>query len=262
EAYALSSANAAPRGAASTAAGNKVWVLDANKTVYVYNPSGGLLGSWTPGGLNPSAQVEGITTNGADIWIVDAKQDKVFKYTGAAGRLSGSQNAASSFSLNTANKEPKGIVTDGTSLWVVDDSSTDKVFKYTLAGSLVGSWTITGGGGAPTGITLDPTKVGHLWIVDNATDRVYQYDNAAGRTSGTQAASTSFALAAGNTNPQDTADPPVGLAESETPATANFSPRTYRKANERLSTSVRSLDAVFANLDLASFLEELNRIGP
>ncbi len=67
-----------------------------------------------------------------DVWIVDSKSDKVFKYAGAASRLSGSQNAASSFSLNSSNRSPKDIVTDGTSLWVVNDSTTDKVFKYTV----------------------------------------------------------------------------------------------------------------------------------
>ena len=136
ENYALNSGNTAPRGAASTAAGDKVWVVDANKKVYVYNTSGGLLGSWTAGSLASNATVEGIATNGTDVWIVDAKQDKVFRYTSAASRLSGSQNAASSFSLNSGNTNPKDIVTDGTNLWVVNDSTTDKVFKYTLSGSL------------------------------------------------------------------------------------------------------------------------------
>jgi hypothetical protein len=208
ESYALNSGNSAPRGAASNAAGDKVWVVDASKKVFVYNAAGAPLGSWTLGGLAGSAQVEDITTNGTDIWIVDAKSDKVFRYAGASSRISGSQNAASSFSLNGSNKSPKGMVTDGTSLWVVDDAGTDKVFKYTLAGTLLGSWTITAGGGSPTGITLDPSAPGHLWVVDNGTDRVYQYDNAVGRTTGIQAASASFALAAGNTNPQGIADPP------------------------------------------------------
>ncbi|MEX2027208.1 MAG: hypothetical protein WEH44_07900, partial [Pirellulaceae bacterium] len=123
---------------------------------------------------------------------------------------SGSQNAASSFSLNSGNRNPSDIVTDGVHLWVLNNTTTDKVFKYTLAGSLVGSWTIsTSGASAPTGITLDPASPSHLWIVDSGTDRVYQYDNAVGLTSGSLAASTSFALAAGNTNPQGIADPPV-----------------------------------------------------
>ena len=42
-------------------------------------------------------------------------------------------------------------MTDGSSLWVVNDSSTDKVFKYDLAGTLQGSWTITGAGDQPDG---------------------------------------------------------------------------------------------------------------
>jgi hypothetical protein len=210
EDYALNGGNTGPRGAASTTAGDRVWVVDANKKVYVYNPGGTLLGSWSVGSLASNATVEGIATNGTDIWIVDAQQDKVFRYTGAASRLSGSQNAASSFSLNSSNASPKDIVTDGTNLWVVNDASIDKVFKYNLSGTLLGSWTISGAGTSPTGITLDPSNVANLWIVDSGTDRVYQFDNAAGRTSGSQSPSTSFALAAGNTNPQGIADPPAG----------------------------------------------------
>ena len=209
ESYALNSGNTAPRGAASTTAGDKTWVVDANRKVYVYDTSGGLLGSWTAGTLWPNAQVEGIATNGTDVWIVDAKSDKVYKYTGAATRLFGSQNAASSFSLNSGNTSPKDIMTDGVNLWVVNDSTTDKVFKYTLSGSLVGSWTIsTAGATSPTGITVDPSNVSNIWIVDSGTKLVYQYNAAAGRTSGSQPAAVSFALAAGNTNPQGIADPP------------------------------------------------------
>ena len=69
----LAAANAAPRGSASTVAGDKTWVIDANRNVYVYNTSGGLLGSWTAGSLASNATPEGIATNGTDIWIVDAK---------------------------------------------------------------------------------------------------------------------------------------------------------------------------------------------
>jgi hypothetical protein len=210
ESYHLSSGNSAPRGAASTAAGDKAWVVDASKKVYVYSSSGALLGSWTAGSLPSNATVEGIATNGADIWIVDARQDRVYRYTGAASRLSGSQNAASSFALNSSNRDPKDVVTDGAHHWVVNDTFfTDKVFKYTLSGSLVGSWTINSGGGSPTGITIDPASVSDIWIVDNASDRVYQYAAAASRTSGSQSPASSFALAAGNTNPQGIADPPV-----------------------------------------------------
>ena len=205
---ALSSANTAPRGAVSSALGDRVWVVDANRQVSVYDARGRLLGSWTAGTLASNATVEGIATNGTDVWIIDARSDRVFKYSNAAGRLSGSQNADSRFALDSGNKNPKDIVTDGTNFWVVNDGLLDRVFKYSMTGSLVGRWTIADGGGAPTGITLDPVAPGHLWIVDNNTDRVEQYDNAIGRTSRSQAASTSFALAADNTNPQGIADPP------------------------------------------------------
>jgi hypothetical protein len=218
ESYALNSGNTVPRGAASTTAGDKTWVVDANRKVYVYNTSGGLLGSWTAGTLATNATVEGIATNGTDVWIVDAKSAKVYKYTGAATRLSGSQNAASSFSLNSGNTSPKDITTDGVNLWVVNDSTTDKVFKYTLSGSLVGSWTIsTVGAASPTGITVDPSNVSNVWIADKGTKLVYQYNAAASRTSGSQAAAASFALAAGNTNPQGIADPPAPGSMVATP---------------------------------------------
>jgi hypothetical protein len=209
ENYSISSGNTAPRGAASTAAGDKVWVVDANKNVYVYNTSGGLLGSWSAGSLPANAEVQGVTTNGADVWIVDAKGDKVYRYTGAASRLSGSQTAASSFSLNSSNGSPKDLVTDGTSIWVVNSSGADRVFKYTVSGTLLGKWGIDPANSSPTGITIDPTNVSNIWIVDNVALKVFQYYAAAGRTSGSQTASASFVLAAGNTNPQGIADPPV-----------------------------------------------------
>jgi hypothetical protein len=206
----LGSGNTAPRGVASNVTGTTVWVADANKKVYVYNPSGSLLGSRSAGGLPANATVEGITTNGTDLWLVanSTSKDKVFKYPGAASRLSGTQTAASSFSLNRSDANPKGIVTDGTSFWIVDDSFTDKVFKYTMTGTLLGSWTIDPANTHPTGLTINPANVSDIWIVDNGTLKVYQYTAAANRTSGSQNASTSFALAAGNTNPQDIADPP------------------------------------------------------
>ena len=208
--YALNSGNAAPRGAAATAAGDKVWVVDANRTVYVYNDAGALLGSWTLGSVASNAEVEGIATNGTDVWVVDNKSDKVYRYAGAATRLTGSQNAASSFALNSGNKDAKDLVTDGTHIWVVNDAATNKVFKYTTAGALVGSWTIASPNATPTGITLDPTGASNdLWIVDSGTDRVYQYAGGKAWTSGTRSASATFNLAAGNTNPQGIADPPA-----------------------------------------------------
>jgi hypothetical protein len=224
ENYAIGAGNTAPRGASSSAAGDRVWVVDANKAVYIYNVSGGLLGSWTAGSLPSNAAVEGIATNGTDIWIVDAQGDRVYRYAGGASWLSGSRSATSNFALNSGNGAPKDIVADAANLWVVNDSSTDKVFKYSLTGSLAGSWTVTGAGTSPTGITLDPAGGGTLWIVDSGTDRVYQFDNARSRTSGSQSPATSFALAPGNTNPQGIADPPTRVAASAVASTPPAGP--------------------------------------
>jgi hypothetical protein len=213
--YNLNAGNTAPRGIATTVAGDKIWVVDANRQVYVYNAAGGLLGSWTAGALAGNAVVEDIAVHGTDVWILDAKSQTVYRYSGAAGRLSGTQDADPpeyNLSLNKANKNPKGIVTDGTYLWVVDDATTDTVFKYQLSGLLLGNWTIsTSGAARPAGVTIDPTNVSNIWVVDSGTKLVYQYTAAASRISGSQAAEATFALAAGNTNPQGIADP-AGLS--------------------------------------------------
>jgi hypothetical protein len=199
----LATANASPRGSASMIGIDKTWVVDANRNVFVYDATGGLLGSWTAGTLASNATPEGIATDGTDIWIVDSKSDKVFRYAGAAGRVSGSQTAAGSFNLNSSNSTAKDIVTDGASLWVVDNGSrTDKVFKYTIEGAYIGSWTIDSANKTPTGLALDPANIGDIWIADSGTDRVYKYSAAVSRSSGSQSASASFTLASGNANPQ------------------------------------------------------------
>ncbi len=215
ENYALAAGNTAPRGAASSIAGTTVWVVDANKSVYSYDTSGALKGSWAAGGLQTNAQLEGIATNDADVWLVDNRTDKVYRYAKAAPLTNGSPVPVSSFSLNRSNTSPKDIVTDGNYLWVLNDSSIDKVFKYTIGGTFVGSWTIaTSGASSPTGITLDPSKPSAIWIVDNGTDKVYQYDAAVDLTSGNKSANSSWALAAGNSNPQGIADPPPPASRS------------------------------------------------
>src|SRR6185436_18484944 len=138
---------------------------------------------------------------------------KVYKYAGAASRLSGSQsaNTASTISLAAGNTNPTDLVTDGTYLWVVDDAATDKVFRYTIASptSNVGSFTINTAN--PTGLTLEPgNPISPLWIVDNNNDSVYQFARPANTsTSGPLTGSVLFVLAGGNTNPQGIADPPV-----------------------------------------------------
>lgn len=226
----LASTNLDPKGVVTSLDGSTVWVLDGKKIVFVYNASGTLLGSWTT--TSPKTPT-GIATNGTDLWIVDKGNDRVYYYAGAASRLTGSATATSSFALGSGNTTPEGITTNGTTLWVVNSATTDKVFVYTTAGALQGSWTI--GNTTPTGLTIDPSGTSQsLWIVDSGTDRVYEYTNARSRISGSQAAATSFALAAGNTSPQDIADPRTFLtATTAAASSAPFIPLPTRLGDAR-----------------------------
>jgi hypothetical protein len=235
ENYHLAWGNDDPRGAASDASGQRVWVIDNDDYVDVYDAAGNSLGYWKAKGLSTP---EGIASNGTDIWIVDRGSDRVYRYAGAANRTSGSMSPTSSFSLNSGNRDAKGIETDGTHLWVVNDASTNKVFKYTLFGTLVGSWTINGSNTSPTGITLDPASPSDVWIVDSSRDQVFQYTAAAGRTHGSQSPSAVFNLAPGNSNPQGIADPPPPADQAAS-----------------LTTTVSNADARSATPNLGLLLE-------
>ncbi len=224
ENYAINSTNTAPRGIATTAAGTRYWVLDANRKVYVYDNAGGLLGSWTLGTVTSTALVEGIATNGTHLWVVDRTGRRVYYYANAASRLSGTQAATNSFALNAANTNPKDLVFGSQSgqnmLWVVDDgTASDRVYRYILTGAGISTvntaWSISPENSSPTGITLDPGNGSmDIWIVDSGKDRVYRYPN--GRTSVIPLMSDSFALLGGNSNAQGIADPPPS-GESSVP---------------------------------------------
>ncbi len=167
----LNAENEQPRGIATNKDGSKLWDIDEKGDVFVYNNAGKLLGSSTAKGLG---KPEGITTDGTNIWIVDDDSNRVFYFAGAAARLSGKVSATSSIALNRNNANAMDVVTDGTHLWVVNDTAkVDSVFRYTVSGVLEGSWQIDSANKTPTGLTIDPNDVNHIWIVDAGTDRVY-----------------------------------------------------------------------------------------
>ena len=170
-------------------------------------------GCWAPGRparWRATPRRRGIATNGTDVWIVDAKSDKVFKYTGAATRLSGSQNAASSFSLNSGNKDASDIVTDGTHLWVVNDSSTDKVFKYTRRRGA--GWEAGRSPRPACAVRRGSRSIRAIRVISGSSTAApiasISTTPPPAAPPARQSASTDFALAAGNTNPQGIADPP------------------------------------------------------
>ncbi|MCA9258866.1 MAG: tandem-95 repeat protein [Planctomycetales bacterium] len=213
DSYGLHANNRGSLGAAASSDGSTVYVVNANRMVYVYDDNGGYLGRWTA--LDPS-RVDGIATDDTDIWILDRKLDTVFHYANGASLRAGDATATDSFVLHTANKNGQGITSDGNFLWVVNNTANkDFVYKYDLSGNYVGRWQIDPANSSPTGITIDPTGASDaIWIVDNVSDSVYQYNGAAGLVSGTATADFVFALDAANTNPQGIADP-ASLASSQ-----------------------------------------------
>lgn len=259
--YAINSGNTAPRGIATTSAGTKLWVVDNNKKVFVYTNTGTLLGSWTAGSLASNAIVEGIATDGTNIWIVDARADRVYYYANAAALTSGTATATS-FVLTTGNTNPKDVVFGVTNniryLWVVNDAATDTVYRYALgANGLVSgsatSWTLNSANSLPTGITVDPSNATQdIWVVDRGTDRVYKYAN--GRT-GAAALTSSFALASGNTNPQGIADPPPAWA-------AGWSDETSSPAVQSALAAMPSQITVASSIPFPVFATHGKQLSP
>ncbi|MEY3175670.1 MAG: hypothetical protein RLZZ436_3584, partial [Planctomycetota bacterium] len=231
----LNARDTRPRGIATNPTGTIFWVIDAGGDIFVYSRDGALLGQWTP---QRAGRPEGITVWGNDLWLVDPTGDRLYRFTGGAALRSGRVNATSSFALNAQNLSATDVVTDGTRFWVVDDTlATDRVFRYSIAGAFQGSWTLSPAAPTPTGITLDPNNVNHLWIVDATTDRVYQYDAGTTFISGAQTPSLSFPLAAGNGNPTGIADPRVLIEQSPTVAPAQPTQSTRPAHSDQTGSS-------------------------
>jgi hypothetical protein len=192
----LSSNDRTPQGVASNADGSRIWIADKNGVVYVYDAQQKLLGKWQANGLT---HVSGVTTNGTDIWLVDTKSDAILLFAGACTRVSGKVTATSSIRLNSANQNPTDLVTDGQHFWVLNDtSSVDKVFRYSMAGVLEGSWTIDRANSNPTGLALNPADPTQFWILDGKSRKLFGYQGGASRSSGNQNASISITLAPAN----------------------------------------------------------------
>lgn len=260
---ALNKSDSKPRGIASNSVGTIQWVVDQSGSVFVYDKAGTLLGQWTPQNVG---KPEGITVWGNNLWIVDPTQDRVFYFAGGANLRSGRVSPTSSFALNSANLDSTDVVTDGSHLWVVNNTlTTDRVFRYSTTGLLEGSWSISAVSPTPTGITLDPNNVNHIWIVDASTDRVYQYDGATSRITGAQEPSTVFQLAAANTNAQGIADPlvssssssvqvsgavPVGSYESMMPSMPTIAIESVAKSSQSVvnsqTTRVAAIDSMLS----------------
>jgi len=205
-----------PSGIAVDATGTYLWMVDAsNQEVGVQKTDGTPLGSFRAFGLvNP----QGITTNGTNLWILDAGTHQVLAYRGAASLRAGGVTPSSAFHLDPANDSPSDIVTrDGSTFWVTDDHA-HAVFVYNATGHLLGHWSLDSADVSPSGITLNPTAGTDLWVVDRSTGRVYDYAGATAWTSGSHAATSSFALASADAHPEAIADPTPPVVTIDSPA--------------------------------------------
>jgi RHS repeat-associated protein len=206
-------APASPRGTAASGDGSRVWVVDATRTVWVYDGSGTPVGAWqaTDAALTDP---QGVTTNGTDIWLVDAATKRVYRYAYAAALTVGTAAAISSFALHSDNARPSDLVTDGTTIWVTDEG-TDEVFVYSLTGTLQGRWKLDTRNTNASGITLNPAGGTDLWVVDRQDLMVYHYATGRTQTSGSLSATDTLALSAGEGRPEGIADPPISSTTTD-----------------------------------------------
>jgi DNA-binding beta-propeller fold protein YncE len=203
---------AEPRGIASNASGDTLWVIDAkSKRVSVQDPTGKILGLWQTSGLDLPT---GITTNGTDLWMVDMNLKQVLLFAGGAARLNGSAGPTSFFKLHVDNSKPSDVVTDGNTIWVTDEGRKE-VFVYALNGTLKGRWKLDARNGNPSGITLNPAGGTDLWVLDREDKAVYRYATGRTQLSGSLVAADLFVLNGLNTSPEAIADPPVGSQSSQ-----------------------------------------------
>ena len=205
--------NNVPRGVTATSDG-RVWVLDNDRHVYLYDADGGFVGRWRS---DAAIGADGIATDGTNLWIVSRTTDQIHFFADGSALVSGDHEPTSSFALDPSNGDAFGLTTDGDYLWTVNDSSNNwKAYKYDTAGTALGSWDLDPLNRNPRGITLDPDNPGDLMVVNDAnTDLVYRYEDAADLTSGNPAASSAWTLHAANESPQ-------GIAVIASIASADF----------------------------------------
>jgi len=142
-----------------------LYVVDvADDAVYEYREEDGAFISSYPLD-SQNADARGITTDDANFWTTDIKDDEVYKY-------SLSLSLETSWPQTAANKDGEGITTDGSNIWVIDKRD-DIVYKYDMSGTFISSFRLTRANRDATGIATDGKNI---WVVDIKDDRVYKYD--------------------------------------------------------------------------------------
>jgi RHS repeat-associated protein len=134
-----------------------------------------------------------IAAPATKFYVVDSN-DSTYRYTSAG-------SSVGQFTVSP-NLNARDITTTpiGNPLWILSDEGSNKRIYVTDSEQekLLGSWIATGLT-KPEGIATDGQSI---WIVDDATNRVQRYDEAALRRSGSQAKSSQFNLDTQNQSPK------------------------------------------------------------
>ena len=134
-----------------------------------------------------------IAAPATKFYVVDSN-DLIYRYSAAGSSIG-------RFAVSSAlNARDLATTASGNPLWILSDEGAKK--RVYVADSeretLLGSWTATGLT-TPEGIATDGKSI---WIVDDSTNRVQRYDDAALRRSGSQGKSSQFLLSSQNLNPK------------------------------------------------------------
>jgi hypothetical protein len=180
------------------------WYPDGEEyaTIYKVTTTGSIVGSYVAPDTSTNDQ-KGLAWDGNDIWVSIPGQRKIYKLGGQGAPLStdnwfsyditydsgyiyevdgesgwvykintGTGSTVSSF----AGPDPEdekcfGLTNDGTYLYIGTYGRNPKIYKYTLAGSAVTSYSAPCG--HPLGLTYDGT---YLWCVDDETEHFYKFE--------------------------------------------------------------------------------------
>ncbi len=108
-----------------------------------------------------------LTTDGANIWVIDYVDTEVYKYSMTGTYLD-------HFDISGQSSDGYGITTDGSNIWIADWYD-DEIYRYTMAGGYVDSWDTSGQTGWLYGIATDGN---FIWILDYNAREVYKYSMA------------------------------------------------------------------------------------
>ena len=79
-----------PRGITTNVSGSNVWVADYSGRIYNYTSSGAHVANWS----SKITGLQGLTTDGTNIWTVSESTDMVYYYQGGTTYANGSYGCA------------------------------------------------------------------------------------------------------------------------------------------------------------------------